>query len=380
MTLLPSKGARATKSSERKIRVLVVDDSALARKLITAALEEAGDIEVAGCAVDGYSAAVQVAALRPDVLTLDIGMPGMDGITFLKQSRGPHWAPAVVISALTGAGCQTAVAAMRAGAVEVIGKPVDKSGYLDFKAMLPAKVRAAFACRRSSSQSALLSGHASSHPSAAKALALESTAVPLKLRTPAFIAMGSSTGGTEAVEAILRQMPEDCPGIVIAQHIPAKFSLMFAERLCKVCPIRVKEAESGDRIRPGVALIAPGDQHMEVHFRAGGLEVKLNQGPRVGFQRPSIDMLFHSAAVAGSDLAMGVVLTGMGSDGAAGLLAMKAAGAITIAQDEATCAVFGMPREAIRLGAVDHVLPLQAIAATLSRLHARGIPGPESGE
>jgi len=370
MTLVPSKGTGATKPSERKIRVLVVDDSALARKLITAALEEADDIEVAGCAVDGYSAGVQVAALRPDVLTLDIGMPGMDGITFLKQSKGRHWAPAVVISALTGAGCQTAVAAMRAGAVEVIGKPVDKSGYLDFKALLPVKVRAAFACHRSAAQSVLLPGHAPPHPIAGS----------LKLRTPAFIAMGSSTGGTEAVETILRQMSKDCPGIVIAQHIPAKFSLMFAERLSQVCPIRVKEAETGDRIRPGVALIAPGDQHMEVQHRANGLEVKLNQGPRVGFQRPSIDMLFRSAAIAVSDPAMGVILTGMGNDGAAGLLAMKAAGAITIAQDEATCAVFGMPREAIRLGAVDHVLPLQVIASTLSRLHARGIPAQEAGD
>ena len=188
---------------------------------------------------------------------------------------------------------------------------------------------------------------------------------------PAIIAIGSSTGGTEAIETILRQMPVDCPGIVIAQHIPARFSTMFAERLSEVCGIHVKEASSGDVVRPGLALIAPGDQHMTVQKRAGGFEVLLNQGPRVGFQRPSVDVLFQSVATAVAADAIGTILTGMGNDGASGLLAMKLAGAVTIAQDEASCAVFGMPKEAIRAGGVDHVLSLNQIAAALARLHAR---------
>ncbi|HEY3837204.1 MAG TPA: chemotaxis response regulator protein-glutamate methylesterase [Bryobacteraceae bacterium] len=345
---------------QRKIRVLVVDDSPLARRLISGALEEAGDIEVVGSATDGYSARAQVTALRPDVLTLDIGMPGMDGITFLKQSRGPAWLPAVVISAMTGAGCQTALDALQAGAAEVIGKPVDKSAFQDFRAVLPVKVRAAFACRRPGAR-------LSSSPSLKRPAGSPAPTV-LRLRTPGIIAIGSSTGGTEAVETILRQLPGDTPGIVIAQHIPARFSLLFAERLKQVCKIQVKEAGHGDLVRPGLALIAPGDQHMLVQKRPGGLEVALNQGPRVGFQRPSVDMLFHSVASLASE-AIGVILTGMGNDGAAGLLAMKRSGAITLAQDEASCAVFGMPKEAIRIGAADHVLSLTSIAASLGLLH-----------
>jgi two-component system chemotaxis response regulator CheB len=337
------------------IRVLVVDDSALARKLIRDALEEAGDIEVAGCASDGFSACQQVTALRPDVLTLDIGMPGMDGLTFLRKVKGQNRVPAVVVSAMTGVGCKTALEALRAGAVEVIGKPVDRPGFIDFRALLPAKVRAAFACRQAFQKPA---------PD------VQMGASAVKLRVPALVAIGSSTGGTEAIEKILRRMPADCPGIVIAQHIPARFSAMFAERLAQVCEIQVKEAANGDKIRSGLALIAPGDWHMTVQKRPGGFETMINQGPRVSFQRPSVDLLLQSVAIAAGGETVGVILTGMGNDGTAGLLAMKRAGAATIAQDEATCAVFGMPKEAIRAGAVDHVLPLHQIAATLGRMHA----------
>jgi two-component system chemotaxis response regulator CheB len=342
---------------DRKIRVLVVDDSALARKLITAALEEAGDIEVAGCASDGISAGAQVAALRPDVMTLDIGMPGMDGITFLRKSRGESWVPAVVISSITGAGCRTAMEALQAGAVEVIGKPVDKPGFLDFRSVLPAKVRAAFACGRSARGS----------------VARPSPVAGISIGTPSVVAIGSSTGGTEAVEMILRELAEDCPGIVIAQHIPAKFSAMFADRLRQFCRVHVKEAVSGDVVRPGTALIAPGDQHMVMQKRVSGWEVAVHQGPRVGFQRPSVDMLFQSVASLAGKRALGIIITGMGNDGAAGLLEMKRAGATTIAQDEPTCTVFGMPKEAIRVGAVDHVMPISQIAGVLGRLHTHGV-------
>jgi two-component system chemotaxis response regulator CheB len=339
----------------RKIRVLVVDDSPMARKLIAGTLEEAegGDIQVVGFAVDGYTARAQVAALKPDVLTLDIGMPGMNGITFLKQSRGHDWVPAVVISAMTDAGCKTAVEALRAGAVEAIEKPVDKAGFLGFRAALPGKVRAAFACRPvGSAGTERVSG--------------------LKLHSPSIIAIGASTGGTEAIETVLRQMAVDCPGIVIAQHIPPRFSSSFAERLGQVCRIRVKEAESGDWVRPGWALIAPGDEHMKVEKRGGRMEIALDHGSRVCFQRPSVDVLFRSVAAAEAGAAIGAILTGMGSDGAAGLLEMKQAGAVTLAQDEASCTVFGMPKEAIRLGAAKHILSLHQLASTLGSLHAQG--------
>jgi len=347
------KERKPAASMQRKIRVLVVDDSALARKLITKALEDSGDIEVAGTACDGFSACTQVAALHPDVVTLDIEMPGMNGLMFLEHCQGERWVPAVVVSSVTNADCEIALDALRAGAVEVIGKPIDKPGFLDFRAILPAKVRAAFTFRRRSSQ-----------PHTKPSLAI-------KLRTPGLIAIGSSTGGTEAVETILREMPDDAPGIVVAQHIPAKFSTMFAERLNQVCRIEVKEARDGDKIHPGRALIAPGDQHMVVTRRLGEIEIGINQGPRVSFQRPSIDMLFQSVASTYGPQALGTILTGMGCDGAAGLLEMKRSGAATIAQDEASCAVFGMPREAIRLGAVDHVLSLDHIAITLGNFHAR---------
>jgi len=255
---------------------------------------------------------------------------------------------------MTSAGGGTTIEAMQAGAVDVIEKPVDKTGFLAFRASLPAKVRAAFACHRSEM----------------KVTIRENPTGRLPVGKPGIVAIGSSTGGTEALETILRQASEDCPGFVIAQHIPAKFSLMFATRLGQVCRIEVKEAASGDLIRPGIALIAPGDHHMVVQRRTGGLEVSVNQGPRIGFQRPSVDMLFRSVAAVTREEAVGVILTGMGNDGAAGLLEMKRNGALTIAQDETTCAVFGMPREAIRIGAVDHVLSIGQIAATLGRLHA----------
>jgi two-component system chemotaxis response regulator CheB len=345
-----------TRSSGRKLRVLIVDDSALARKIIAEALGEDPDIEIAGWARDGFTAGQQVRSLKPDVVTLDLEMPGMDGLTFLRNLKSDDWIPAVVVSAVTGSGRNAAFEALRAGAVEVITKPSTALEFTEFRSGLPQKVRAAAESRKGAS--ALRAGSALG-------------AHPLKLRAPTIVAIGSSTGGTEAVEHILRELPEDSPGIVIAQHIPARFSLTFAERLRQVCRIHVKEAASGDIVSRGLALIAPGDQHLAVKVTARGIETVVYHGPRVGFQRPSVNVLFHSVAIAAGPCAIGVILTGMGNDGAEGMLEMKRAGAVNLAQNEATCAVFGMPREAIRAGAVDYILPLPAIAATLSALHAR---------
>ena len=350
VTKRPSGGPLAG----RRIRVLIVDDSALARKVIAEALREDPGIEIAGWAVDGFSASQQVSALKPDVVTLDIEMPGMDGITFLRKLRGDAWVPAVVVSAVTGPGRLSAFEALRAGAVEVIAKPVAAPAFAEFRSVLVAKVRAAFASRRNLAPPP-------SNPAQGRVV---------KLRPPDLIAMGSSTGGTEAVERILRQMTGDCPGIVIAQHIPARFSLTFAERLKQVCRIRVKEAGDGDVVVPGLALIAPGDQHMALKKSPRGIETVVYHGPRVCFQRPSVNVLFGSVAATVGARALGVILTGMGNDGAEGMLEMKRSGATNIAQDEATCAVFGMPKEAILAGAIDHVLPLNSIAASLSELHA----------
>jgi two-component system chemotaxis response regulator CheB len=344
------------RSSGRKIRVLIVDDSALARKVIAEALGEDPDIEIAGWARDGFTAGQQVRLVKPDVVTLDLEMPGMDGLTFLRNLNGDDWIPAIVVSAVTGSGRKAAFEALRAGAVEVITKPTTALEFNEFRSGLPGKIRAASESRKSTG-----------------ALRRDSAmgAQVLKLRAPAIIAIGSSTGGTEAVERILRQLPEDSAGIVIAQHIPAGFSLAFAERLKQVCRIRVKEAATGDVVSRGLALVAPGDQHMAVKRTARGIETVIYHGPRVGFQRPSVNILFHSVAIAAGARAIGVILTGMGNDGTDGMLEMKRAGAVNLAQNESTCAVFGMPREAIRAGAIDYVLPLPAIAATLSALHVR---------
>ncbi len=337
-----------------RIRVLVVDDSAIVRKLLTEALSKEPDIEVVGTAPDPYVARDKILALEPDVLTLDIEMPRMDGVTFLRRLMQYHPMPVIVISSLGQASCDAAVAALREGAVEVIAKPGGPYSVGDLKVELPAKIRTA-------AHAEVRRRRETDSPVAAPA-----QAQPGPARPDALIAIGASTGGTEAIEAILTSLPATLPGIAIVQHIPAGFSRAFAERLNKVCACEVKEAETGDTLAPGRALLAPGNFHMLLDRTPAGYRVTVKDGPLVCYQRPSVDVLFRSAAKAAGPAAVGVILTGMGSDGAQGLLAMKEAGAYTIAQDEATSVVYGMPREAVRMGAVDRIMPLGRIAAGIA--------------
>jgi len=341
-------------SLTRPIRVLIVDDSAIVRRILSEALADEPDLEVVGSAPDPYVARDKILALRPDVLTLDIEMPRMDGLTFLKKLMHFHPMPAVVISSLTPPSCRAAVEALELGAVEVLAKPGGPYSVGELRHSLASKIRAA----------------AASH--VRRKLPVTE---PLPRETPKFtapgrpalasdtvIAIGASTGGTEAIAAVLTRLPASVPGIVIAQHIPPQFSRAFANRLNEICEFEVKEAEEGDVVCPGRALVAPGDYHMLLRASAGRYWVAVKTGPRVCYQRPSVDVLFSSVAEVAGNRAVGVLLTGMGADGSHGLLKMRQAGARTIAQDETSCVVFGMPREAIALGAAEHVLALSNIA------------------
>lgn len=341
-------------TATHKIRVLIVDDSAIVRKILAEALAAEPDIEVAGTAPDPFIARDKILALQPDVLTLDIEMPRMDGVTFLKRLMHHHPLPVIVISSLGQASSRAALEALEAGAVEVLAKPGGPYSVGELRTTLASKVRAAAASRvRTASP-------APPAPPPAARLAAEKP-----FPASAVIAIGASTGGTEAIHKVLAPLPENCPGIVITQHIPPVFSRAFANRLNEQCGIRVREAEDGDRLERGLALVAPGNFHMLLRRSPTGYRVEVKTGPQVCFQRPSVDVLFHSVAQAAGADAVGAILTGMGSDGAQGMLAMRQAGARTVAQDEASCVVFGMPREAIKRGAVDRVLPLAAIPSAL---------------
>jgi two-component system chemotaxis response regulator CheB len=340
----------------RKTRVLIVDDSAIVRKILSDALAGEPDLEVVGTAPDPYVARDKILSLRPDVLTLDIEMPRMDGLTFLKKLMHFHPLPTVVISSLAQTSCRAAVQALELGAVEVLPKPGGPYSVGELRNTLALKIRAAAASQlRRSALPPVPSGEP--RPAANR----------LVLPAGTVIAIGASTGGTEAIAAVLTKLPASTPGIVIVQHIPPAFSRAFANRLNEICAIDVKEAVDGDTLRPGLALVAPGDFHMLLRGRDGNYSVKVKTGPRVCYQRPAVDVLFLSVAEAVGREAVGVLLTGMGSDGAQGLLAMRRAGARTIAQDEASCVVFGMPREAIALGAAEQVLPLGTVADAILR-------------
>lgn len=345
--------------TDGKIRVLVVDDSAIVRKILTEALSGQPDLEVVGTAPDPYIARDKILALQPDVLTLDIEMPRMDGLTFLKKLMHFRPMPVIVISSLAQSSCQTAMQALTLGAVEVLAKPGGPYSVGELRLELASKIRAAAAShvRRPAPPSAPQAAPpclAAGHWTAASV-----------------IAIGASTGGTEAIAEILPQLPAGAAGIVITQHIPAGFSRAFAARLNQMCPFEVKEAEDGDALYPGRALVAAGDLHMVLRKNSEGYRVAVKTGPRVCYQRPSVDVMFSSVAESAGAHAVGVLLTGMGSDGAQGLLKMHQAGAHTIAQDEASCVVFGMPKEAIRAGAADRVVALAQIPHAIMAAAAR---------
>jgi two-component system chemotaxis response regulator CheB len=356
----------------RKIRVLVVDDSAIVRKILSETLASEADIEVVGTAPDPIVALDKIQRLKPDVLTLDIEMPRMDGLTFLKQLMSTQPMPVILISSLAQSSVEIALEALRYGAVDVLAKPSGPYSVGELRASLSSRIRAAARAKLRS---------APAHtPEPARVIALAGApAKPVAtppLPAPAsdptrLIAIGASTGGTEAIAQVLTQMPAGVPPIVITQHIPPMFSRTFAERLNKLCRFEVREAVDGDATRPGLALVAPGGFHMVLEKSGTGFRVKIKDGPLVCYQRPSVDVLFTSVAMAAGTRAVGAILTGMGNDGAQGMKRMKEKGCYNIAQDEATCVIFGMPREAIRAGAVDQVLPLDRIAAALLNACAR---------
>ncbi len=340
----------------RPIRVLIIDDSAIVRKYLSEAIAEEPDMEVVGVAPDPFIARDKILALQPDVLTLDIEMPRMDGLTFLQKLMVYHPMPAIVISSLGQASSETALDALRYGAVDVIPKPGGPYSVGELRSSLPQKIRAA------------ASSHVRKHePAAASIPATRAPQEVSTFRAGTIIAIGASTGGTEAIREVLVDLPANTPGIVVTQHIPEVFSTAFANRLDKLCKMEVKEAADGDEIRPGRVLIAPGNFHMIVR-RVGNLaRVQIQDGPRVCYQRPSVDVMFTSVAAAAKDQAIGVLLTGMGADGARGLLKMKECGARTMVQDEQSCVVYGMPREAVKLNAADQVLPLSLISRAILR-------------
>ena len=334
------------------IKVLVVDDSAIVRQKFTEELSKAPDIEVVGAAPDPYVARDMIMSLKPDVLTLDIEMPRMDGLTFLKHIMAKHPMPVIVVSSLTTKGGTMAMEALENGAVEVLAKPGGSFSVGEMSAQLIDKIRAASKVRFFARQS----------PTAKSSSTVSMSGKALTQTTNKIIAIGASTGGTEALSVVLAQLPPGCPGIVVTQHMPPHFTKTFADRLNTICHVKVKEAADNDSVVPGTCLIAPGNFHMLLKRSGARYHVEVKTGPMIHHQRPAVDVMFNSVAKYAGGNAVGVILTGMGADGAAGLKAMKEAGAKTIAQDEESCVVFGMPKEAIKTGCVDKVMSLKKIS------------------
>ena len=342
------------------IRVLVVDDSAIVRKVLTEELSKYGDIAVIGSAVDPYVARDKIVKLRPDVVTLDVEMPRMDGLSFLAKLMKHFPLPVVIVSSLTPKNSEAALRALSLGAVEIVPKPGTQYSIPDVGEELVRAIRVAAGARIMKAQRHLTTADAS-----------PLSASPHLETTHKILAIGASTGGTKAIETVLRALPGTMPGTVIVQHMPEHFTAAFASRLNQICQLEVREARDNDAVVPGLVLIAPGQRHMLLHKSGARYLVRLKEGPPVHHQRPSVDVLFHSVARHAGPNAVGVILTGMGADGAKGLLAMHDNGAYTLAEDETSCVIFGMPQEAIKLGAVDEVVHLSlippAIVQALSR-------------
>ena len=348
----------------KKISVLLVDDSAVVRQVLQAILSDTPDIHVMGAASDPLFAMDKLAREWPDVIVLDVEMPRMDGITFLRKIMSERPTPVIICSSLTQKGAETSLQALSAGAVEIITKPSTglKGFLLESAAELVAAVRAA------ANANVRNLGKRSASPAPAPATKLSADAIlpagnghAMAQTTERIVAIGTSTGGTQALEAVLTALPRVCPGMVIVQHMPEKFTASFAERLNSICAIEVREARNNDRILPGLALIAPGGKHLMVTRSGAYYHAQVIDGPLVNRHRPSVDVLFRSVARFAGRNATGIIMTGMGDDGARGLKEMLDAGAGTVAQDEASCVVFGMPKEAIKLNAAQRVMGLGEI-------------------
>ena len=339
---------------QARIKVVVVDDSALIRSLMARIINSQPDMLCVGAAADPLAAREMIRALNPDVLTLDVEMPKMDGIEFLERVMRLRPMPVLMVSTLTEKGSEVALRALECGAVDFVAKPKSDiaSGMMEYASEISEKIRMAARAKVTRRGPAPRPAHLASPSSGLRG-------------TEKLIAIGASTGGTEAIKEVLAALPPDMPGIVITQHMPPGFTRAFANRLNGLCRIHVKEAEHGERVLPGHAYIAPGDKHMAVEKSGANYKVAVTDAPPVNRHRPSVEVLFRSVAAHVRGNAIGLMLTGMGKDGAQAMLEMKLAGAHTFAQDEARCIVFGMPKEAIALGGVDEVLPLNRIAARL---------------
>jgi len=341
----------------KKIKVLIVDDSAVVRKVLSQLIENEADMEVVATAQDPYVARDKLVALKPDVMTLDIEMPRMDGLTFLKKVMAHFPIPTVIVSSVTKQGCETSLKALEIGAVSVVPKPSEAYSIESIEGTLLSAIRSAALVRIANRvPSPMPVAHDTVVPSPSKNL-ITGIATTNKI-----IAIGSSTGGTEALKDVIYKLPPNTPGTLIVQHMPAGFTAAFAERLNASAQIEVREAKDGDSVTPGLALIAPGDFHMVLRRDGARYVVRLKRGPQVHYQRPAVDVLFKSVAEFAGNNAVGVILTGMGKDGAAGVRLMKDAGSINIAQDEKTSVVYGMPKAAFETGAIDYVEPLGHIA------------------
>jgi two-component system chemotaxis response regulator CheB len=371
--MIPTTPSKTAPGAKRPIRVLIVDDSALVRSLLTDILNAARGIEVAGVAADAHAAREKIKQLNPDVLTLDVEMPKMDGITFLRNLMRLRPMPVVMVSSLTERGADVTLDALALGAVDYLSKPrIDLAATLkDYGEELVEKIRIA-----SRASVRALDPRQPRAPEAVRPAHSADAVLPPRapqgnrpLRTTdRIIAIGASTGGTEAIKEVLIRLPPDCPGVVIAQHIPKAFSTPFARRMNECCPMSVCEAQDGQHVLAGHAYIAPGDRHLMVVRDGARYVCRLDDGVPVNRHKPSVDVLFRSVAQNAGSNAIGVLLTGMGKDGSRGLKEMRDSGSRTIAQDEATSVVWGMPGEAVALGAAEHVLPLESVAGKVLSL------------
>lgn len=350
------------------IKVYVVDDSAVVRQALMHLLEGDPEIELLGSAPNPLLAAPVIRKLRPDVLLLDIEMPGMDGLTFLRQIMAESPIPTVICSTLTAQGSKVALEALAAGAVAVVAKP--RLGLKQFLEESRHELVQTLKTAARSRPRAVAAVRSGAETVAAAPRTVVAGLHALSMNKP--VVLGSSTGGTQAIESVLLALPSDSPGIAIVQHMPEKFTAMYAQRLDGICALNVREARDGDRLERGVALIAPGGRHMQLRKAGGQYFAVVADGPPVNRHKPSVDVLFRSAAECAGKEALAIILTGMGDDGARGMKLLHDRGARTIAQSEETCVVFGMPKEAIRMGAVDEVLDIGRVAEAITRFDARG--------